>query len=50
MTLAAAPVAPGRERIANAPLWTDGVRRIASGIPVDDLTRARASAEIVLPP
>jgi copper transport protein len=49
MTLDAIPVAPGRYRIENVPLWAAGAWKIEIDILVDDFTRVRASNEIVLP-
>jgi copper transport protein len=49
MTLEAVPIAPGRYRIGNLPLWAEGAWQIELDILVDDFTRTHASSEIVLP-
>ena len=48
MTLEAVAIAPGRYRITDVPLWTEGAWGIELDILVDDFTRMRASTEITL--
>ena len=49
MTVEAIPVAPGRFRIENVPLWAAGEWQIELDILVDDFTRVRAATELALP-